>query len=415
VGFRGTLGTLSRLEAARVRIAHVSVGSFPELMASEGGAIQRRVIELAAAQAAAGHEVVAYSVATSTRTEQHRGVTVRFLRCWLPSPAKALELQSRVISQIARNIVTGNVGSCPDVVHSHSEPELALAKRLLRAPVVLSYDNYWFRRSYEGARARIYRRVLLANDLLLPCSGYCMSGSEELWHLKGTGLAVLYNGVNTAQFRPARDLGEARRRKLGLGAGPVVLYVGRVCMQKGVGTLLAAFERIRAAVPGARLVVAGPIASFSGAPLGRAEQGWPERMSRHGALYLGAVPEPDLCATYNMADVFVMPTQELEMFGMAALEAQACGVPVVSSDHGGLRETVPDAVGGRFAVGDPDALARKVLDLLEQPELVGRCRQAALDNAARYRWDVLAQRSLELYELARRRKFAAGPQRGEAK
>ena len=60
-----------------------------------------------------------------------------------------------------------------------------------------------------------------------------------------------------------------------------------------------------------------------------------------------------------MADVFVMPTRALEMFGMAAVEAQACGIPVVASDLGGLRETVPAACGARFPVGNADALATR--------------------------------------------------------
>ena len=47
-----------------------------------------------------------------------------------------------------------------------------------------------------------------------------------------------------------------------------------------------------------------------------------------------------------------MPTREFEMFGMAAVEALACGKPVVASDHGGLKETVPDACGGRFTPGN---------------------------------------------------------------
>ena len=64
------------------------------------------------------------------------------------------------------------------------------------------------------------------------------------------------------------------------------------------------------------------------------------RISEVGGIYLGPVQEKDLAATYNLCDVFVMPTRSIEMFGMAALEAQACGKPVVCSQHGGLPEVI---------------------------------------------------------------------------
>ena len=70
---------------------------------------------------------------------------------------------------------------------------------------------------------------------------------------------------------------------------------------------------------------------------------------------------------YNACDIFAMPTRELEMFGMAAVEAQACGKPVIASDHGGLRETVPDTAGSRFRTGDAADLAAHLEALLEQP------------------------------------------------
>ena len=75
---------------------------------------------------------------------------------------------------------------------------------------------------------------------------------------------------------------------------------------------------------------------------------------------------------------------------MAAVEAQACGVPVVASDHGGLQETVPTSCGARFAVGDPGALAYQIHRLLEDPDLRARCSAAAVENARRYSWDRLA-------------------------
>jgi glycosyltransferase involved in cell wall biosynthesis len=76
-----------------------------------------------------------------------------------------------------------------------------------------------------------------------------------------------------------------------------------------------------------------------------------------GEIYLGAVHEERLAGVYNLADIFPMSTRELEMIGMPAVGAQACGVAVVSSDRGGLCETVPTSCGSRFALEAPAALA----------------------------------------------------------
>jgi D-inositol-3-phosphate glycosyltransferase len=92
-----------------------------------------------------------------------------------------------------------------------------------------------------------------------------------------------------------------------------------------------------------------------------------------------------------------MPTRELEMFGMAAVEAQACGKPVVASDHGGLRETVPDTVGVRFPTGDAAALAARLEALLDRPGLLDTLAAGARENASRYDWPRIAQRCQEVY------------------
>jgi D-inositol-3-phosphate glycosyltransferase len=100
---------------------------------------------------------------------------------------------------------------------------------------------------------------------------------------------------------------------------------------------------------------------------------------------------------YNACDIFAMPTRELEMFGMAAVEAQACGKPVVASDHGGLRETVPESAGARFRTGDYADLAAHLEQFLDNPDSLAALGTGALENAARYDWTRIAQRCQEVY------------------
>jgi glycosyltransferase involved in cell wall biosynthesis len=112
------------------------------------------------------------------------------------------------------------------------------------------------------------------------------------------------------------------------------------------------------------------------------------------------VSDERLPRLYNAADVFVMPTAELEMFGMAALEAEACGVPVVASDHGGLRETVPTECGSRFPPGDASALAEAVGDLLEDNARRLKCGERARAHALKFSWRRVAADLDELYEAS---------------
>src|SRR5262249_25631345 len=136
-----------------------------------------------------------------------------------------------------------------------------------------------------------------------------------------------------------------------------------------------------------QLVIAGPIGQFG---LKDDPNNWIERIKAVGGIYLGAVEESKLAATYNLADVFVMPTRAYEMFGMAAVEAQACGKPVVASDSGGLKEVVPNGCGARFPVGDSERMADEIQRVLDDADLYASCSRNALRNAATYDWARIA-------------------------
>jgi D-inositol-3-phosphate glycosyltransferase len=195
-------------------------------------------------------------------------------------------------------------------------------------------------------------------------------------------MKVLYNGVNLAEFKPADVNGAKERSALGCKF-PVLLYVGRVCKQKGTDLLIEAARRLRERSLPFDLVVAGPVGQF-----GQREVGdWPDRITEVGGHYLGAVEDSRLPGIYSMASVLVMPTVDLEMFGMAAVEAQACGVPVVASDHGGLRETVPLTSGVRFKTGSVEALADALQYVIANEQVLADLAKHARTNASCYSWD----------------------------
>ncbi|HEX2576120.1 MAG TPA: glycosyltransferase, partial [Aquihabitans sp.] len=203
--------------------------------------------------------------------------------------------------------------------------------------------------------------------------------------------SVVPCGVDLSRFRPG---GPALPRRRGRAR---IVVASRLVPRKGVGDLIDALP----SVPGAELVVAG------GSPAGlvlddgegarlhlRAEElGVADRVS-----FLGAVPRDRMPAVLRSADV-VACCPWYEPFGLVAVEAMACGVPVVATAVGGLAETVVDGVTGlHVAPRDPEAIALALRRLLGDPCLRRRMADAAARRAQRYGWDDVAAETLQLAE-----------------
>jgi D-inositol-3-phosphate glycosyltransferase len=209
-------------------------------------------------------------------------------------------------------------------------------------------------------------------------------------------IRVIPCGVDTELFQPmdpakAKDL-------LELPPDPLLLYVGRLQPIKGLETLLEAMTAVPE--PAYLLIVGG-------------DQDEPE--NGHGAAlrqqvrslglqrrvrFLGAQPQRRLRLFYAAADATVMPSY-YESFGMVALEAMACGSPVVASRVGGLTTTVQDGVTGRLVPeGDPTALAAAIASLVDSPE-GRRLGQQATRWAAEHRWPCVAEAVCRLYSELR--------------
>lgn len=203
-------------------------------------------------------------------------------------------------------------------------------------------------------------------------------------------IAVVPCGVDTELFAPG-VAGDARAA-LGLDDVPVVLYAGRIAPIKGLDTLLDAMGRLREHGRASRLLVVGGDADE--APNGH-EAELRDRASRlalGGAVtFVGARSQEILRTYYVAADVVVMPSY-YESFGMVALEAMACGSPVIASRVGGLTTTIRDGVTGYLVPeGDVAALAERIDTLLADPDLRGRFGFEGVRWAARHRWPCVAE------------------------
>jgi D-inositol-3-phosphate glycosyltransferase len=209
-------------------------------------------------------------------------------------------------------------------------------------------------------------------------------------------IAVIPCGVDTDLFQPmdpakAKDL-------LELPPDPLLLYVGRLQPIKGLETLLEAMVAVPA--PADLLIVGGDGDEPENG------HGWAlrQRVTALGldrrVRFLGSQPQRRLRLFYAAAAATIMPSY-YESFGMVALEAMACGSPVVASRVGGLTTTVQDGVTGRLVPeGDPAALTAAITGLVGSPE-ARRLGQQAARWAAEHRWPCVAEAVCRLYSRLR--------------
>lgn len=207
-------------------------------------------------------------------------------------------------------------------------------------------------------------------------------------------IAVVPCGVDLDRFSPLDK--QHARRQLGLpDDGRILLFVGRVEPLKGIDILLGAAAQLETDTGCFVLVVGGDSAAAGELTHLRSlasRLGIAERVS-----FLGAVDHERLPLFYSAADVCVVPSF-YESFGLVALEAMACGTPVVASRVGGLAGTVRDGETGYLIPWRcPEPFAERLELLLRNEELRRAFGQSAREYVARFRWSDVADAVLGLY------------------
>jgi D-inositol-3-phosphate glycosyltransferase len=208
--------------------------------------------------------------------------------------------------------------------------------------------------------------------------------------------------VDTGHFYPI-PMDEARQY---IGVDPdkkLVLFVGRIEPLKGLETLVRAIACHRSARLGqVTLAVIGGDPDVSplemSAEMTRIQQLCDELCLGRMVVFLGKRGQDTLPYYYSAADVLVMPSH-YESFGMVALEAMACGTPVIASQVGGLAYLVKDGeTGFHVPDQDPDALCEKLLVVLDDPQQRRTMGLHAAVYARDYAWANIATQILEVYE-----------------
>lgn len=198
---------------------------------------------------------------------------------------------------------------------------------------------------------------------------------------------IVYLGVDTARFRPAR-------RKTG-NRPFTVLFAGRVIPRKGVPILIEAVGLVRRKIKRARLVVVG-----GGKPKYVGKLKRQARRLKVPATFVGKVAHRSMPRYYRAVDCFVCPSQRHEAFGLVNVEAMACGLPVIASDIGGIREIVRHGRTGYLVrnIRNPAEFSKYILKLATDSKTAAAMAKAGRQEVLRrFHWRMTSQKLLSLY------------------
>jgi D-inositol-3-phosphate glycosyltransferase len=252
----------------------------------------------------------------------------------------------------------------------------------------------------EGGDPEPARRERAEAEVIGCADAICVScPQEELQFRRLYGdppgrMEIVAPGVEHAFFAPG-DQGGARKA-LGLGAGPVVLFVGRIQALKGVDVAVQAFAALGRR--DATLLIVGGASGADGAQELARVHDMVDAFGLTGQVQFVPPQQHHILSTYyRSADVVWVPSRS-ESFGLVALEAAACGIPVVASSVGGLESLVDHGRTGYLVPGrDPDVFARHTADILGDPVLAARLGAEGAARASHYTWSFAAARLRRLY------------------
>ena len=217
------------------------------------------------------------------------------------------------------------------------------------------------------------KTICVSNHLMHKMQGGRLEDPRNLY--------MIPNGIQTKLFRPINVAKEYD-----------VLFIGRFQKAKGLDVLFRALQVIQSTRGEAyKLAIVGEFTNEQRAFVTR----YLPQVVREGIVFLGTVQREDMPKTISSAKLLVVPSR-YESFGLPALEAMACGIPVVATRVGGLTEIVDETVGVLADPGNYPALARAIYTCIEDTSLADRVVNSGPAKAEKYDWRVIAPRILQV-------------------
>ena len=378
-----------------MRILHIYKDYYPVI-----GGIENHIRQLAEAQAAQGYSVAVLVANTSKKTEVDTVNGVRVIKTGRQFNVQSAPLSAALPFTLRRETAGA------DIAHVHSPYPPGEAANLwfgrARKTILTWHSDIVRQKTLLRFYAPTLRHVIRRADRILPTSdAYARSSPWLSPHLDKCVAVPL--GVDVARFQPAVMLtpraATIRGRILGTSptsaATTVLLTVGRLRYYKGIDDLIRAMPQL----PDAISVVAGTGPMIVPWKTLAQELGVSERV-----LFVGDVSDDDLPAFYQAADIYVLPANvRAEAFGVAIIEAMACGLPIVSTDIGTATSWINQHNSTGYVVPpqDPPALAASILKLQNTPFLRRQMGMASRQRVMEeFTIDKMIQRVDDVYHQA---------------
>jgi D-inositol-3-phosphate glycosyltransferase len=389
-------------------VAVLSLHTSPLVQPGSGdsGGMNVYVRELVSALAQAGVECTTYTRASRPGLPDvvqvepgHRVVHIPAGPYDLPK-----EQLPAVIDQFGDAVVEHIKNESPaDVLHANYWLSGLVAHRIkheLDLPFVSTFHTL-ARVKAEGGDMEPEWRERAESEIISCADAICVSCTEEqrqflrLYGQPAGKIEIIAPGVEHAFFAPGERSGA--RNALGLPAdAPVLLFVGRIQPLKGPDVAvraLAAMHRPDALL----LIVGGASGQEGGSEMAHVKRLITELGVESQVRFVEPQPHHILSTYYRAADAVIVPSRS-ESFGLVALEASACGIPVVASAVGGLLTLVDHGSNG-FLVEDrdPQLFAEHINDILDHPAMAAAMGQRGADRARQYTWGFAAARLRRVY------------------
>ncbi|HZZ43868.1 MAG TPA: glycosyltransferase [Tepidisphaeraceae bacterium] len=295
-----------------------------------------------------------------------------------------IQRYATLASEIARNEKF-------DVVHAHdwmTFPAGLAVAGISGKPLVVHVHSTEFDRAGMNIDTRIYdieRRGMQGAMKVIAVSSLTKTLVTHHYGIDPSKVEVVYNAIETNGSYDEERYKIHKDEK-------IVLFLGRITMQKGPEYFLAAAKRVLEVMENVKFVMAG-----SGDMIRRTIEMAASMGIGHKVLFTGFLRGGDVDRVFKMADLYVMPSVS-EPFGIAPLEAMSHDVPVLISKQSGVSEVIQHALKCDF--WDVEEMANKIIAVLRHPPLASTLRQHGSFEIKRMSWTDAAKRCVDVYEEA---------------
>lgn len=278
-----------------------------------------------------------------------------------------------------------------DVIHAHdwlTFPAGVMLSRISGKPLVVHVHSTEFDRAGANINQRVFEIERLGmHDAtrVIAVSQLTKNICERRYSVPSDKIDVVYNGIERESQQPARENGIESSDK-------IVLFLGRITMQKGPEYFIAAAKRVLEKVQNVKFVIAG-----SGDMALRMVELAASMGIGHKVLFTGFLRGEDVERVFSLADCYVMPSVS-EPFGLAALEAVSHDVPVIVSKTSGVSEVLSHVLKVDF--WDIDEMANKIVAVLRHPPLSQTLRRHGSFELQRLTWRGAADKCVDAYQRA---------------